>query len=161
SRALQKARDDYKTTYIGLHKKARLGVNEDSKKKDLLKDPRLEKPKKLLGVVLLPHGSLTELQTRLANLKPCHTLVKDNLDSSPICPDCNFRPQEERLGASSLAVLQQIDQQLDALLENWTRTLLDNLADPTAKKSIGLLPETQRSAVNEFLAAKALPEKVS
>jgi energy-coupling factor transporter ATP-binding protein EcfA2 len=160
SRALQKARDDYKTTYFALHKKARLGVNEDSKKKDLLKDSRLEKLKKLLGVSLLPHSALTELQTRLANLKPCYTLVKDNLDASPICPDCNFRPQEETLGASGLAVLQQIDQQLDTLLDNWTRTLLDNLTDPTAKKSIGLLPEDQRSAVNAFLAAKALPDKV-
>ena len=44
------------------------------------------------------------LQTRLANLKPCYTLVKDDLDASPICPHCNFRPQEETLGASGLAL---------------------------------------------------------
>ena len=69
NRALQKVKDDYRTAYFNLHKKARLGVNEDGKKKELLKDARLESLKKLAGVSLLPHSSLTELQTRLAKLQ--------------------------------------------------------------------------------------------
>ena len=110
---------------------------------------------------LLPHSTLTELQTRLAKLQPCFTLVKDDLDASPICPHCNFRPQEENLGASGVAVLEQIDQQLDGLLENWTKTLLDNLDDPTAKKSIKLLPDETEGGGQGFLKAKKLPEKIS
>lgn len=161
NRALTKVKDDYRTAYFNLHKKARLGVNEDGKKKELLKDPRLESLKKLAGVSLLPHSSLTDLQTRLAKLQPCFTLVKDDLNSSPICADCNFRPQEETLGASATTVLQQIDEQLDVLLANWCKTLLENLDDPTAKKSIKLLPQEQKEAVNSFLKAKALPEKIS
>ena len=47
NRALQKVKDDYKTAYFNLHKKARLGINEDGKKKELLKDPRLDSLKKL------------------------------------------------------------------------------------------------------------------
>jgi hypothetical protein len=144
-----------------LHKKARLGVNEDGRKKELLKDPRQESLKKLTTVSLLPHSTLTELQSRLAKLQPCFTLVKDDLNASPICSHCNFRPQEEVVGASGMAALQQIDQQLDALLENWCKTLLENLDDPTVKKSITLLPDDQREAVNAFLKAKALPEKIS
>jgi hypothetical protein len=161
NRALQKMKDEYKTAYFNLHKKARLGVNEDAKKKELLKDPRLEYLKKLAqGVSLLPHSTLTDLQTRLAKLQPCYTLVKDDLDASAICPHCNFRPQEESLGGTGLAILQQIDQQLDALVENWTRTLLDNLDDPTARKSIDLLPTEQKAAVKGFLRAKKLPGKI-
>ena len=161
NRALQKAKDDYKTTYLNLHKKARLGINEDEKKKELLKDPRLDQLKKLAaGISLLPHASLTELQTRLSKLTPCFTLVKDDLDASPICPHCNFRPQEETLGASGQAVLTQIDDQLDTMLENWRKTLLDNLADPTVKKSISLLPDGQKSAVEGFLKSKKLPDKI-
>ncbi len=53
NRALQKMKEDYKTAYFNLHKKARLGVNEDAKKKELLKDPRLDSLKKLAGVSLL------------------------------------------------------------------------------------------------------------
>ena len=161
NRALTKAKDDYRTAYFNLHKKARLGVNEDSKKKELLKDSRLESLKKLTNISLLPHASLTDLQTRLANLKPCFTLVKDDLNAIPTCPHCSFRPQEEALGVSAATVLQQIDEQLDTLLENWRKTLLENLDDPTAKKSIKLLPNEQKEAVNAFLKAKVFPEKIS
>ncbi len=136
-------------------------MNWDDYKKELMKDPRLDQLKKLAGVSLLPHASLSDLQTRLANLKPCYTLSKDDLDATPICPHCNFRPQEETLGASSSAVLQQIDQQLDTILENWTKTLLDNLGDPTAKKSIGLLPAGQKAPVTDFVKSKTLPDKIS
>ncbi len=161
NRALQKAKDEYKTTYLNLHKKARLGINEDGKKKELLKDHRLDQLMKLAaGISLLPHASLTELQTRLSKLTPCFTLVKVDLDASPICPHCNFRPQEETPGASGLAVLQQIDDQLDTTLENWRKTLVDNLSDPTAKKSISLLPSAQKAAVEGFLKSKQLPEKI-
>lgn len=162
SRALQKVKEDYKKAYFALHKKSRLGANEDGKKKELLKDERLECLKKLAqGVSLLPHSSLTDLQTRLAKVQTCFTLVKDDLESSPTCPHCNFRPQEENLGASGVAVLEQIDEQLDGMQENWTKTLLENLDDPTAKKSISLLPDDQKSAVNAFLKSKALPDKIS
>ncbi len=160
-RALQKAKEEYKTTYFALHKKARLGVNEDAKKQELLKDSRLEQLKKLAGVSSLPHVGRTELQTRLANLKPCYALVKDHLDASPTCPHCNFRPQEETRGARATAVLQSIDQQLDKLVENWTKTLLDELSDPSAKKSVSLLPSDHKTAVNEFLRAGVLPDRVS
>ena len=162
NRALQKEKDEYRTAYFNLHKKSRLGVNEDSKKKDLLKDSRLGCLDKLAkGVSLLPRSTLTDLQTRLAKVQTCFTLVKEELDASPICPHCNFRPQEESLGASGVVILDQIDQQLDGLLENWTKTLLDNLDDPTAKKSIKLLPDEQKEAVNGFMKSKKLPEKIS
>ncbi len=162
NRALQKAKDDYRTAYFNLHKKARLSVNEDSKKKELLKDARLACLDKLAkGVSLLPHSTLSDLQTRLAKVQTCFTLVKDELEASPICPHCSFRPQEENLGASGVAILDQIDQQIDGLLENWTKMLLDNLDDPTAQKSIKLLPSEQKEAVNACLKVKKLPEQIS
>jgi energy-coupling factor transporter ATP-binding protein EcfA2 len=161
SRALTKAKDDYRTAYFNLHKKARLGVNEDGKKKELMKDARLDRLNKLVGVSLLPHTSLSELQMRLSRIQPCFTLVKDDLNASPICSQCNFRPQEENIGISGTTALQQIDQQLDEMLESWTKTLLNNLADPMSKKSIDLLSDPQKKAVNAFLKAKVLPEKIS
>ena len=80
--------------------------------------------------------------------------------ASATCPHCNFRPQEESLGTTGVAVLDQIDQQLDGLLASWTTTLIDNLDDPIAKKSIKLLPDAQKKEVEAFLKAKKLPEKV-
>jgi hypothetical protein len=49
NRALQKVKDHYRSAYFNLHKKARLGANEDIKKKELLKDAQLESLKKLAG----------------------------------------------------------------------------------------------------------------
>jgi len=161
NRALQKVKEDFKTTYFALHKKSRLGANEDGKKKELLKDERLECLKKLAqGITLLPHSTLTDLQTRLAKVQTCFTLVKDDLESSPTCPHCTFRPQEENLGASGGAVLDQIDNLLDTMVESWTKTLLENLDDPTAKKSISLLPAAQKKEVKAFLKDQVLPEKI-
>ena len=92
NRALQKAKDDYRTAYFNLHKKARLGANEDGKKKELLKDARLESLKKLAGVSLLSHSTLTELQTRLAKVQTCFTLVKDDLERVGHLPALQFPP---------------------------------------------------------------------
>jgi hypothetical protein len=161
SRSLQKVKDDYHSTYLALHKKSRLNANEDSKKKNLLKDDRLELLKKLAGVSLLSHSALTDIQSRLGRVQTCFKIIKSDLESSAICPHCNFRPQEENLGVSGGTLLQQIDQQLDQLLENWTKTLLDNLGDPTAKKSVKLLPDDQQQAVNTFLKSKTLPDIIS
>lgn len=66
----------------------------------------------------------------------------------------------EQLGTSGIAALQQTDEQLDEFIANWTKALLDNLDDPTAKKSIDLLPSEQKRAVNAFLKSKALPDKI-
>jgi len=71
-----------------------------------------------------------------------------------------IRPQEESLGAGGQSVLGQIDDQLDTMLENWRKTLQENLSDPTVKQSIGLLPDGQRSAVEGFLKSKKLPDKI-
>lgn len=160
-RALQKVKDDYRVAYSDLHKKARLGVNDDNKKKELNKDTRLENLKKLTGVSLLPHSALSELVSRLGKVQPCFTLVNSDLDASATCPHCNFRPQEEDRGASGAAILDQISDQFDGLLETWKKTLLDNLDDPTARNSIKLLPELQKQAVEAFLKSKKFPEKVS
>lgn len=159
-KALEKTKKEYQDHYVVLHKKSRLGVNEDEKKKKLLGDPRLERLSKLAGVALLSHASLTDLQTRLANLQPCYTLVKDDLATNPICPHCGFRPTEESGGPSGSVLLDQFDEEIDKLTENWTKTLLENLDDPTAQQSIDLLSADQKKAVKKFLKDKELPEKI-
>jgi hypothetical protein len=159
--ALETVRKAYQDYYFGLHQKARLNVTEDEKKRNLMRDSRLERLKKLTGVALLPHANLTDLQNRLAALKPCYTLIKDDLAATPLCPHCSFRPSEEAGGPSGSVVLGQIDEQIDGMIDNWTKTVLDNLSDPTAEQSIDLLESGQKQAVKKFMKAKELPEKIS
>ena len=116
---------------------------------------------RLANVSLLPHGNLTELQTRLANLKPCFALVTADLASEPVCPHCGFRPADEPPGPSSSVVIAQIDEEIDRMLQSWTKTLLDNLSDPTAQASTELLDPAQKKAVTSFIEAETLPEPVA
>ncbi len=159
--AMDRCKKDYQDHYLALHKKTRLGISEDEKKQKLLKDSRLGRLKKLTGVALLPHASLTDLQNRLVSLKPCFTLVKDDLNTNPICPHCGFRPTDEKAGPSGTAVMDAIDNEIDKLLDTWADTLLTNLADPTVEASIKLLDPDQKKAVQKFLKDKGLPDKIS
>ncbi len=159
--AMERCKKDYQEHYLALHKKTRLGINEDEKKRKLLKDSRLDRLKKLTGVSLLPHASLTDLQNRLANLKPCFALVKDDLNTNPICPQCGFRPTDEKGGPSGSAVLDAIDDEIDKLLDTWVDTLLTNLGDPTVEESIKLLDADQKKVVQKFLKDKGLPATIS
>ena len=80
---LQKA---YVRTYLGMHTKARLGVNEDKRKAKLMGDERLKVLKRLSTIELMPRQHLSDFQNRLAGLKSCFTLTEREMDTSPICP---------------------------------------------------------------------------
>lgn len=122
----------------------------------------MEKLNKLAHVSLLPHANLTDLKDRLIKLQTCFALIKDNLESSATCPHCGFRPveSERSLGASGMQVLEEVDQQMDDLVTQWTSALLENLNDPTAQESLNLLPAKQKKAVSQLLQDKELPDKV-
>ena len=50
---------------------------------------------------------------------------------------------------------------MDRLHEGWTKTLLNNLEDPTTQQNLALLKPPTRKIVDAFLAARALPEEVN
>ena len=157
---LQKLKKDYTVAYIGLHTRARLGVNDDKRKAGLLNDQRLQTLLKLAGIDLMPRQQLTDYQNRLAGLKSCFDLTEQNLDASPICPHCQYRPAAEA-DVSGSAQLDQMDEELDQLIEQWTKTLLNNLDDPMTQANVEeLLHEDDKQIVKSFVASKELPNPV-
>ncbi len=155
---LQKLKKDYTVAYIGLHTKARLGVNDDKRKAALLGDRRLQTLLKLAGIDLMPRQQLTDYQSRLAGLKSCFSLTEQNLDIAPICPHCGFRPATEMRASGSLG-LDQMDEQLDQILEQWTKTILNNLDDPITQANVNeLLHEDDKKIIQVFIDSKELPE---
>lgn len=164
---LQKLKKDYTVAYLGLHTKARLGVNDDKRKAGLLNDQRLQTLLKLAGIDLMPRQQLTDYQNRLAGLKSCFALTEQNLDASPICPHCQFRPAAEiGVSGSGLLVagskqLDQMDEQLDRIIEQWTKTLLNNLDDPMTQANVKeLLHEDDKQVIQSFMNSKELPDPV-
>lgn len=153
----------YRDTYLSLHQKVRLNANEDKKKAAITRDSRLSQLQKLSGIEMMPAQQLKDLQDSLFSLKTCFALTKPELDIAPICPHCNFRPAEEPAkGPRAADLLAKVDERLDGLIAEWTKTLLSNLADPTVAEGIDLIADgPSKRAVKDFLKSKELPEPVS
>lgn len=159
-RKLTDLKKSYVQAYLAMHTRARLGRNEDKRKAELLKDERLHKLQQLATIDLMPRQQLTDFQNRLAGLKSCLALTEQDLDASPVCPHCGFRPGTEAPAAPAATVLEHLDTELDKLLENWTQTLLANLEDPTTRGNLDLLKPEARSLVDAFLKERKLPEEL-
>ncbi|MBQ9405388.1 MAG: ATP-binding protein [Desulfovibrio sp.] len=151
-RALKKA---YLVAYSGLHSKARLGVQDDRRKTALHNDPRLQTLRNLAQIDLMPRQQILDFENRLADLKSCPALTEHDLDASPVCPYCGFRPSLETVAGSQF--LTQLDDQLDEMLTAWTTTILNNLADPITRAKMELLNSDDRALLEAFLNAKTLP----
>jgi hypothetical protein len=106
----------------------------------------------------MPRQHLTDFQNRLAGLRSCFALTEQELDSSPICPHCSFKPAVEPATVTAATVLNSLDGELDKLVENWTQTLLSNLEDPTTKGNLDLLKPAPYKLVDGFIKKRTLPD---
>lgn len=158
---LQQLKQGYIQTYLKQHTRAQLGVNEDRRKADLMRDGRLESLQKLATIDLMPAGQLTDFQNRLASLKSCFALTEQELQNAPICPHCQFKPASEEIETQARSLLTSMDTQLDQLLAEWTQTLLGNLEDPTTRENLHLLKSEQRQLVDDFLRSRSLPDPLT
>jgi virulence-associated protein VapD len=160
-REFLRLKKEYGEEYVKLHNKARLGLKEDEAKDALLKDSRLERLNKLASIEILPRGRLLQFQEDLINLKPCYNFTQKDLERSPICSICKYRPIEDITNVNVNAVIYQMEDRLEEIHREWTQTLLDNLDDPTVKDDIELLEEYQREIVLEFKNEKELPDEIT
>ena len=158
---LRKLKKDYTVAYIDLHTKARLGVNDDKRKAGLLNDQRLQTLLKLADIDLMPRQQPTDYQNCLAGLKSCFALTERNLDTSPICPHCEFRPSVEIFTSAASQMIDQMDAQLYSMVTAWTSTILSNLEDPTTQANMNLLKFADREPLEAFIQSKELPEPPS
>jgi hypothetical protein len=162
-RRLTELKKQYVETYLAMHARARLGRNEDKRKAELMRDERLEALKQLATIELMPRQQLADLQNRLADLKSCFELTEQDLEAWPVCPHCRFNPateSSEEVSASAVLMLEELEEELDRLLDEWTRTLLDNLEDPTTRENLELLKPGARELIDKFLEERRLPEEI-
>ncbi|BCV22768.1 DUF6079 family protein [Moorella sp. Hama-1] len=157
-RRLVELKKQYSDIYMALHTRARLGANEDRRKAALAADGRLEKLQQLATIDLMPAGQLTAFQNRLGSFRTCFALTPGDLATAPVCPHCGFKPASERGEGPAGAILDALDEELDLLLDTWTRTLITNLEDPTTRENLALLQPGARQRIEAFLQARALPE---
>lgn len=150
-------------TYLHLHRKARLGAEEDKKKSELLSDSRLKCLQMLSGIDLMPRQQFFMLQNKIAELKSCFCLTEADLVNNPNCPHCGFNPVHEGAslgGPDARQRLIALDNEIDKMLEEWTETLLNNLQDPVTKTNLELLSPSSRQMVERFLKTGKLPDNI-
>ncbi len=157
-RKLSDLKKAFVQAYLAVHRKARLGVDADKRKAQLVGDKRLKHLQKLSTIDLMPRQRVSDFQNRLAGLKSCFALTEQELDASPVCPHCSFKPGAEPPAAPAGKILDALDDELDTLVENWTQTLLANLEDPTTKGNLGLLKPEPRELVDDFIEKRVLPD---
>lgn len=156
---LQGLKQSYMTLYMQQHARARLGVGDDRHKAELLQDVRLAQLRRLATIELMPASQLTDFQNRLAGLMSCFALTEKELQVAPVCPHCGYRPNDLKEPQRSVSnLLSELDSELDKLLADWTRTLLDNLEDPTTQAAIELLRPSEQQLVRALLGEGGLPE---
>jgi predicted ATPase len=160
-RTLSDLKKTYVQTYLSLHAKARLGVNEDKHKTTFMRDERLQALQKLSTIDLMPRQQLTDVQNRLASLTSCFALTEQELVTTPVCPHCSYRPSIEPPTVPAKVVLDTSDHALDTLITDWTQTLLTNLEDPTTQSNLELLRPGSRNMVDAFLKDRTLPEDLT
>ena len=158
---LNDLKKSYIQSYLSMHTKVRLGVNEDKQKVKLLKDDRLKTLQKLSTIDLMPRQQLTDFQNQLADIKSCFKLTEQEMDSSPICPHCQYKPEAEGYHFDVKQTLNNLDTQLDSLIDDWTQTLLGNLEDPITKSNLDLIPSKPKKLINKFIKSRQLPDNLS
>lgn len=132
-------------------------MNDDKRKAGLLNDKRMQSLRKLVGIDLMPRQQFIDYQNRLAELKSCSVLTDQDLDSSPICPHCDFRPSRDSVASAGSQLLDQLDEQLNTMVTAWTSFLINNLEDPITKANMELLRIDDRELLEAFIQSKALP----
>ncbi|HKZ86416.1 MAG TPA: DUF6079 family protein [Anaerolineae bacterium] len=158
---LETLKREYIKTYLDLHKKARLNMAEDARKGKLGSDPRFERLKMLARIEFMPTAQLREFQTAYASLRTCQAIGESDLATSPICPNCKYRPIEELMTVSAQTQLARLEEELERLHGDWQKALLDNLDDPSARANLDLLKKPQRTMLEKFLKDVEFPNRIT
>jgi Asp-tRNA(Asn)/Glu-tRNA(Gln) amidotransferase C subunit len=157
---LKKLKAGYIKVYLDLYGKARLSLAQDKEKKDLLQDYRLKHLRRLATVNSINSVQLTEFERQLDKLKTGTTLTEKDMENDPKSPD-GFWPGMEDASVSAGSRLAALKSDLDRVHKSWTKSLLNDLADPVIQSHFDLLKPAQKKMLKDFMAEKELPDDIS
>ena len=149
-RGLGDLKKGFVDVYLERHARARLGVNDDRRKSALMRDERLARLRVLSAIDLMPIRQMTDFLDRLAGLRSCFALTREEMEASPVCPHCGFRPALEPEAAPAGQVLARLDDDLDRLLAS--------LDDPATRENLSLLQPERAARVSSFVEKGELPD---
>lgn len=149
---IDQLKDQYIAFYYAQHAASRLGATEENKLNQLKRDGRIDTLQKISVIPILPAQQLQAWKTKSDDLKICWKLQKSELEHSPVCPHCRYRPKDEKFAQQ--VTVRQLETELEELLESWTNTLLTNLNDSELRENIELLSGEQKQLIKQFMDDK-------
>jgi hypothetical protein len=87
-------------------------------------------------------------------------LTEKDLENDPKSPD-GFWPGMEDTSVSAEVRLSSLKTELEKIHKSWTKSLLNDLADPVIQSNFELLKAPQKKMLKDFMAAKELPDEIS
>ncbi len=155
---LAKIKDKYIGIYFEAHKKKRLGI-EDAKRRGTIQESLvLSNLRKLRGIDILSGAKLTEIEQDLASLKVCYDLTPAELKNNPTCPHCHYSLEDK--AKNVYGQLDNIEDRIDALVTEWTNTLINTISDPLVLSQKEYLNAKQAETIDSFVASGQLPKRV-
>lgn len=149
----------YIKNYMELHKKYRLSITEDNRKKEIMKSNKWESLNRLSAINnIFPMKRYRDIIDKISRLQTCFTLKESDLESNHICNQCGFNPKTSE--KPIYGVLDEVEEDIDQLYDNFTNILLENIEDPMIKGNIPYLEQSQQDNINRFLEERELPEYI-
>ncbi|MCD8293625.1 MAG: DUF6079 family protein [Clostridia bacterium] len=156
---LEKIKDAYIEKYCNEHKKKRLGIQDGNKKGKIQSGKELSNLKKLREINILHETKLKEIEQSLANLKVCSPLAHSDLKTTHTCPRCHYS-LADRTEQNIAGKLDAIEEQINTLTDEWTKTLLTTLSDPIVADQEKLLRKEQKDAIEKFKKSEKFPDEI-
>lgn len=155
---LDKIKEKYIDIYFDEHKKKRLGIDDAKRRGKIQEGQALSNLRKLKGIEILSGAKLSELEQSMAELKVCYSLTPQDLKSSPICPHCRFSLEDKAKNVAGQ--MEQMEDRIDLMVDEWTKMLLDTLSDPIILDQKKFLKAQEAKAIDDFVSSGTLPKKV-
>jgi len=155
---LVKVKNQYIHIYLAEHGKKRLDRFAGKRKRKLVSSGKLANLKRLKAIKILSSFKLDRIEKDLAGLKVCDGLTPDMLRNHPFCTKCHFVIGENEI--SEKGKLDEIEERIESLFEEWTNTLLNTVTDPALEEQKQYLSVQERQVIDEFIKTGTLPEKI-
>lgn len=157
--ALAKVKSDYIDFYLAEHGKKRLGVKDAQRRQQLQDGLALANLRKLARLDILSKAKFDAIDNALAGLTVCYELNPNELKSVPICPHCRYQLGDVAQNVGGR--LDDIEEQIEALVDEWTTTLLNTIDDPLVLGEKRFLDATQQRMIDAFVDSRQLPDRVT
>lgn len=156
--ALSKVKDKYVRIYFAEHKKKRLDITDAKRRGKIQESGELAKLKKLRSIEIVSSAKLSAIEQDISGLTVCYELTPEELKTTHICPHCRYQLGDH--AKNVFGQLDNIENRIDDLVAEWTKTLLDTIYDPIVASQKEYLTADQKKAIDDFEASGELPKRV-